>query len=198
MTRYVAFEGPEGAGKSTVLHLVAAELVAAGHEVVTVREPGGTDLGEGIRDLLLHGPAMTAWAEALLFAAQRSQLAEEIVRPALARGAWVLSDRSVYSSLAYQGHARQLGVSEVRLVNEAGLGGTWPDTVVLLRTDPAEGLLRQRIHDRIGGEGLEFQRAVAAGYEFLATADPGRFLVVEVDGRSVGEVATDVYRGLTA
>lgn len=198
MTRYVAFEGPEGAGKSTVLHLVAAELVGAGHEVVTVREPGGTDLGEGIRDLLLHGPAMTAWAEALLFAAQRSQLAEEIVRPALARGAWVLSDRSVYSSLAYQGHARQLGVSEVRLVNEAGLGGTWPDTVVLLRTDPAEGLLRQRIHDRIGGEGLEFQRAVAAGYEFLATADPGRFLVVEVDGRSVGEVATDVYRGLTA
>ena len=198
MTGYVAFEGPEGAGKSTVLQLVAAELVAAGDEVVTVREPGGTDLGEGIRDLLLHGPAMTAWAEALLFAAQRSQLAEEVVRPALARGAWVLSDRSVYSSLAYQGHARQLGVPEVRMVNQAGLGGTWPDTVVLLRTDPAEGLRRQRIHDRIGGEGLEFQRAVAAGYELLAKADPDRFLVVDVDGRSVGEIAADVYRGLTA
>ena len=198
MTGYVAFEGPEGAGKSTVLHLVAAALEAAGEEVVTVREPGGTDLGEGIRDLLLHGPAMTAWAEALLFAAQRSQLAEEVVRPARARGAWVLSDRTVYSSLAYQGYARQLGVSEVRMVNEAALGGTWPDTVVLLRTDPAEGLRRQRVHDRIGGEGLEFQRAVAAGYDLLAAADPERFLVVEVDGRSVGDVAADVVRGLTA
>ncbi len=198
MTGYVAFEGPEGAGKSTVLQLVAAELAAAGSEVVTIREPGGTDLGEGIRALLLHGPVMAAWAEALLFAAQRSQLAEDVVRPALARGAWVLSDRSVYSSLAYQGHARQLGVSQVRLVNEAGLGGTWPDTVVLLRTDPAEGLRRQRVHDRIGGEGLEFQRAVAAGYDLLAESDADRFLVVEVDGRTVGEIATEVLGALTA
>ncbi len=196
MTKYVAFEGPEGAGKTTILRRVAAELETGGREVVLVREPGGTDLGEGIRDLLLHGPAMTAWAEALLFAAQRAQLAADVIRPALARGAWVLGDRSVYSSLAYQGHARQLGIPTVRMVNEAGLGGTWPDLVVLLRTDPAEGLHRQRVHDRIGGEGLAFQAAVAEGYELLAGADPGRFLTIDVDGRSIQEVSDSVCAGL--
>lgn len=196
MSFYVAFEGPEGAGKSTILHRVAADVRSGGHEVVTVREPGGTDLGEGIRDLLLHGPTMTFWAEALLFAAQRSQLAEEVIRPALARGAWVLGDRSVYSSLAYQGHARCLGVDRVRLVNEAGLAGTWPDRVVLLRTDPATGLHRQRVHDRIGGEGLGLQAAVAEGYDQLARAEPGRFLVIDVDGKSVDEVVAAVHAGL--
>lgn len=196
MSFYVAFEGPEGAGKSTILHQVAVDLRSEGDEVVTVREPGGTDLGEGIRELLLHGPGMTPWAEALLFAAQRSQLAEEIIRPALARGAWVLGDRSVYSSLAYQGHARGLGVGLVRSVNEAGLAGTWPDRVVLLRTDPATGLDRQRVHDRIGGEGIGFQAAVADGYEHLVDAEPGRFLVVDVDGKSVAEVVAAVHAGL--
>lgn len=198
MSFYVAFEGPEGAGKSTILHRVAADLRSDGHEVVTVREPGGTDLGEGVRGLLLHGPGMTPWAEALLFAAQRSQLAEEVIRPAVARGAWVLGDRSVYSSLAYQGHARRLGVDRVRLVNEAGLAGTWPDRVVLLRTDPAAGLHRQRVHDRIGGEGLGFQAAVVEGYEQLAQAEPGRFLVIDVDGKSVDEVVAAVHSELQA
>jgi dTMP kinase len=198
VTKYVAFEGPEGAGKTTILRRVAAELEAGGREVVLVREPGGSDLGEGIRELLLHGPDMTPWAEALLFAAQRSQLAADVIRPALARGAWVLGDRSVYSSLAYQGHARGLGIDTVRLVNEAGLGATWPDVVVLLRTDPAEGLLRQRVHDRIGGEGLAFQAAVAEGYEILAGADADRFLIVDVDGRSIEDVADAVCAGLNA
>ncbi len=196
MSEYVAFEGPEGAGKSTALRRVAAMLEARGHEVVMVREPGGTALGEGIRDLLLHGPSMTPWSEALLFAAQRAQLAHEVIRPALRRGAWVLGDRSVYSSLAYQGHARSLGVDAVRVVNEAGLGGTWPDIVVLLRTDPAEGLGRQQVHDRIGGEGIGFQAAVAAGYEELARREPDRFVIVDVDGRSVTEVAEAIWTGL--
>jgi dTMP kinase len=179
--RYVAVEGVEGAGKSTVVAGVGDRLEALGREVVTVREPGGTDLGEEIRRLLLHGPEMTSWAEAQLFAAQRSQLAADVIRPALARGAMVLGDRSVYSSLAYQGHARGLGVDRVRDVNEAGLGGTWPDTVVLLRIDPGTGLARQAVADRIGAEGADFQRRVAAGFDALADAEPDRFLVVDVD-----------------
>lgn len=198
MTGYVAFEGVEGAGKSTVIGAVAHILEDAGDEVVVVREPGGSPLGEGIRELLLHGPQMTAWAEAQLFAAQRAQLADEVIRPAMARGAWVLGDRSVYSSLAYQGHARGLGLDAVRAVNEAGLGGTWPDRVVLLLTDPEEGLRRQRVVDRIGGTGLAFQRSVAEGYALLAAAEPDRFLVVEVDGRAPAAVADDVCGMLRA
>lgn len=198
MSGYVAFEGVEGAGKSTVIAGVARRLEEAGDEVVVVREPGGSPLGEGIRELLLHGPTMVPWAEAQLFAAQRAQLAHEVIRPALARGAWVLGDRSVYSSLAYQGHARGLGIDAVRVVNEAGLGGTWPDVVVLLDTDPEEGLRRQRVADRIGGEGIAFQRRVAEGYALLAAAEPGRFVVVPVDGRAPSTVAATVCGMLRA
>jgi dTMP kinase len=192
MSQYVAFEGVEGAGKSTVIKAVAAAFEAAGDEVVVVREPGGSPLGEGIRELLLHGPEMIPWAEAQLFAAQRAQLAAEVIRPALERGAWVFGDRSVYSSLAYQGHARGLGIDAVRAVNEAGLGGTWPDRVVLLHTDPEAGLRRQRVADRIGGEGLAFQRLVAEGYEVLRRSEPERFIVVPVDHSHPRAVASDV------
>lgn len=198
MSRYVAFEGVEGAGKSTVIRGVAEAFEAAGDEVVLVREPGGSPLGEGIRDLLLHGPEMIPWAEAQLFAAQRAQLAAEVIRPALARGAWVLGDRSVYSSLAYQGHARGLGIPQVRAVNEAGLGGTWPDRVVLLHTDPEAGLRRQRVADRIGGEGLAFQRLVADGYRILADAEPERFGIVPVDDSHPRAVVADVCAMLRA
>ncbi len=188
----MAFEGVEGAGKSTVIAGVARLLEAEGDEVVLVREPGGSELGEGIRELLLHGPPMIPWAEAQLFAAQRAQLAEEVIRPALARGAWVLGDRSVYSSLAYQGHARGLGIEEVRAVNEAGLGGTWPDVVVVLHTDPEVGLRRQRVADRIGGEGLAFQERVAEGYAALIEAEPERFVVVRVDDSDPSTIAATV------
>jgi dTMP kinase len=192
VSAYVAFEGVEGAGKSTVIGEVARLLEAEGDEVVLVREPGGSPLGEGIRQLLLHGPPMIPWAEAQLFAAQRAQLAAEVIRPARERGAWVLGDRSVYSSLAYQGHARGLGIGAVRAVNEAGLGGTWPDIVVLLDTDPEEGLRRQRVADRIGGEGLAFQRAVGEGYAALVADEPDRFVVVPVDGVDPADVAARV------
>lgn len=193
---YVAVEGVEGAGKSTVIGRLGDAYEALGREVVTVREPGGTELGEGIRQLLLHGPPMTAWAEAQLFAAQRSQLAADVIRPAIARGAVVLGDRSVYSSLAYQGHARGLGVDAVRSVNEAGLGGTWPDRVVLLRIEPGAGLDRQEVADRIGSEGMGFQAAVAAGFDLLAAAEPDRFVVVEVDGLDPDAVVGRVMEGL--
>jgi dTMP kinase len=194
--RYIAVEGIEGAGKSTVVAGIADRLEAKGTEVVTVREPGGTPFGEEIRSVLLFGGDMTAWAEAQLFAAQRSQLAEEVIRPALDRGAWVLGDRSVYSSLAYQGHARGLGVEAVRSVNEAGLGGTWPDQVVLLRIDPITGLRRQSVIDRIGAEGASFQGKVAEGFDQLAAADPDRFVVVDIDGIGPDEVVSHALAGL--
>lgn len=193
---YLAVEGIEGAGKSTIIGGLGDAFEAQGREVVTVREPGGTDLGEGIRRLLLHGPEMHPWSEALLFAAQRAQLAEEVIRPALARGAVVLGDRSVYSSLAYQGHARGLGVARVRSVNEAGLGGTWPDRVVLLRIDPRAGLDRQEVADRIGSEGTGFQSAVAEGFDLLAAAEPERFVTVEVGDLEPGEVVAAVLAGI--
>ena len=120
--RYVAFEGVDGAGKTTVTARVVERLTARGFEVVPVREPGGTPTGEAIRRVLLElGGVVGEWAEALLFAAARSQLAAGVVGPALAAGRAVVSDRSVYSSLAYQGGARGLGIAAVRRVNEAGL-----------------------------------------------------------------------------
>lgn len=193
--RYVAFEGVEGAGKSTIVELFAEHLEGRGYTVVTIREPGGTPVGEGIRSLLLHGDDMAPWTEALLFAAQRAQLAAEVVGPALSRGEWVLGDRSVYSSLAYQGWARGLGVDTIRSVNAAGLGDVWPDAVVLLEVESGAGLRRQDGHDRIGGQGIDFQRRVAAGYEMLAAADPDMFVRVDASA-PVQQVLTAVVEGL--
>ncbi|NIA24987.1 MAG: dTMP kinase [Gammaproteobacteria bacterium] len=192
---YVALEGIEGAGKSTVAALLADRLREIGHDVVIVREPGGTPIGEGIRSVLLHGDDMADWTEALLFAAQRAQLAEDVIAPALATGSWVIGDRSVYSSLAYQGGARRLGFDEVRAVNQAGLQGVWPDTVVLLRLSPRVGLARQDGGDRIGNQGFEFQSRVADAYEQLACDEPMRFLTVDAS-RPVERVADDVMRAL--
>jgi dTMP kinase len=173
-------EGIEGAGKSTIQESLALGLRNDGYEVVTVREPGSTATGEGVRRLLLDGDDMAPWTEALLFAAQRAQLAAEIIEPAVRRGAWVIGDRSVYSSLAYQGGGRGLGIEAVRAVNRAGLGSTWPDLVIVLDVDPEAGLARQDGEDRIGGQGVAFQRRVARFYAELASTDAD--LVVMVDG----------------
>ena len=182
MNRYVAFEGIDGAGKSTVASQVADALEAGGATVVRVREPGGTLVGEHIREILLgHGMHQEPWTEALLFAAARSQLAAEVIAPALESGAWVIGDRSVYSSLAYQGGGRGLGIDAVRRVNEAGLGDVWPDLVVLLEVDPERALARQDDPDRIGAEGVAFQGAVAAAFAKIAAEERDRFLVVAAD-----------------
>lgn len=157
--------------------------------MVEVREPGGTRLGEQIRSILLHGEAMALWTETLLFAAQRAQLAAEVIAPALARGDFVVSDRSYYSSLAYQGGARGLGIDLVRTVNEAGLDGVVPDLVAVLWLDPDDALSRQDGIDRIGGEGAVFQREVAAAYRRLAAEDPER--VHLVDGSRPVEAIVD-------
>lgn len=175
--RYVGFEGVEGAGKSTVVRAVASRLETTGSEVVTVREPGGTPIGEEIRRLLLHSESMSDWTEAALFAAARAELVRTIVAPALARGAQVLSDRTYYSSLAYQGAARGLGVDAVRALNTQVLGGMVPDIVIVLDVDPAVGFARETDRDRIGTEGLSFQQKVAMAYRSIAREDDRVFLI---------------------
>jgi len=196
--RYVAFEGVDGAGKTTVAARVAERLRSRGFDVLSVREPGGTPTGEAIREILLGlGKVVGDWAEALLFAAARSQLAAEVVGPALAAGRGVVSDRSVYSSLAYQGGARGLGIDEVRRVNAAGLGGVWPETVVLLRLDPGRGFAREEEANRISEAGLAFQARVAEAYDLLAAEEPARFVVVDAGAgleAVVAEAEAEVLR----
>lgn len=177
---YIAFEGIEGTGKSTMAARLTNHLETLENKVLRVREPGGTVTGERIRRVLLDPDgSVSPWSEALLFAAARAQLAHESVGPALESGSWVVTDRSVYSSLAYQGAGRGLGVAEVRAVNEPGLGEAWPELVVLLRVDPAVGLARQEDADRIGAEGVAFQTIVGDAFDDLALADPERFVVVD-------------------
>ena len=190
---YLALEGGEGAGKTTVAAALAGRLEAAGHTVVMVREPGGTELGEGIRRLVLDRGDMTPWAEAMLFAAQRAELAARVVAPALQAGSVVISDRSFYSSLAYKGVARGLGLEQVRAVNLAGLGGVVPDLVIVLVVEPAQGVGRQSEPDRIGSEDAGFQREVLEGYRTLASQQPERVLLVDADGE-VGEVIDSVWK----
>jgi len=183
MAPYIAFEGIEGTGKSTMAARLVEYLEARGIDVLFVREPGGTTTGERIRNVLLDPEGTVApWAEALLFAAARAQLAHEVVGPALRQGRWVVSDRSVYSSLAYQGGGRKLGVAAVRAINEPGLGEVWPEMVVLLEVDAAVGLERQLDADRIGAEGTAFQTSVADTFRALAAAEPGRFVTVDAAG----------------
>ena len=177
----IAFEGVEGAGESTQLDRLRDELERRGHEVVVTREPGGTPVGERVREVLLD-PAvdLDARAEALLFAAARAQLVEQVIRPALERGAVVLCDRYLDSSLAYQGGGRGLGRDPVQEVNRFATGGLLPDLVVLLDLDPAEGLGRNTAsRDRIEVEGLGFHRRVREAFCELAAGDPGRFAVVD-------------------
>ncbi len=194
MSLYVALEGIEGTGKSTLSRLLADALRQEGHEVLTVREPGGTPAAESIRHVLLSADyQVEPWTEALLFAAQRAQLAAEVIRPALAGGAIVIGDRSVYSSLAYQGIGRGLGLDEVRTVNEAGLAGTWPDLVLWMALDAETGLAREDVEDRISAEGLEFLDVVARAYEHLAGLEPDRFVRVDA-GRSIEEVAAEALK----
>ncbi len=168
---YLALEGIEGSGKSTLGRLLADRLADRKIVSISVREPGGTDLGEDLRRLVLHTGHVAPWAEAALFAASRAQLAAEVIAPALADGRWVLSDRSYYSSLAYQGGGRSLGVGAVRRLNETVLDGVLPDLVVVLDIEPEVGFARETERDRIGEGGLALQQTVAETYRKLAAED---------------------------
>jgi dTMP kinase len=172
----ITVEGLDGAGKTTLVTGLARAL-----PVVVLREPGGVEVSERIRGLLADpGLDVDPRAEALLFAAARAQLVSERLRPLLEAGEWVLLDRFVDSSLAYQGGGRGLGVAEVRAMNEFATGGLRPDLTFLLRIAPGDGLARiSRSLDRVESAGAAFFAAVAEAYDALAAAEPDRFVVLD-------------------
>ena len=190
---FVTFEGLDGSGKTTQIELLRRHLSAAGREVVITREPGGTPLGEEIRRLVLRGEAMTPWAEATLFTAARAQHVEELIRPSLARGATVLCDRYIDSSVAYQGGARGLGLDVVLDINLAATGGLLPAATFLLQLDADEAMARlESDPDRIEREHGEFHRRVAEAFGELARRFPER--ITAVDGRLPPERIAEVVR----
>jgi dTMP kinase len=189
---FVTFEGLDGSGKTTQAALLAEALREDGVEVVATREPGGTPLGERIRDLVLHGDHVAPWAEAALYAASRAQHVDEVIRPALDRGATVVCDRYVDSSVAYQGVGRGLGLDEVLALNLVVVGGLLPGRTVLVEIDPETAAERVGSSgDRIERDGIALWRRVADAYRALAEGDPERYVVV--DGRRpIAEVAEEI------
>ena len=177
---FVTFEGVDGSGKSTQAGMLAERLRSEGREVVLTREPGGTAAGERVREILLHGDGLAPWAEASLFAAARAQLVDELIRPALARGADVVSDRYLDSSLAYQGLARGLGVERVLELNLLATSGLLPDRTFLLLLPPAEAAARRSEEpDRIEREGNVFAEEVDRAYREIARVFAQRVVVVD-------------------
>jgi dTMP kinase len=190
---FVTFEGLDGSGKTTQLELLAEHLAARGREVVVTREPGGTPLGESIRQLLLRGDAMTPWAEATLFTAARAEHVEQVIRPALDRGAAVLCDRYIDSSVAYQGGARGLGLDVVMQLNLTATGGLLPDATFLLQLDAAGAMARVASgHDRIERERDDFHARVEEAFRELARRFPER--ITAVDARLPPQRIAEVVR----
>jgi dTMP kinase len=194
---FISLEGIDGSGKSTQAKLLAEEL---GPKTLLLREPGGTDAGERIRELLKDpGLELDPLAELLLFCAARAELVAEEIRPALDGGREVVCDRFSDSSVAYQGVARGLGAERVEEICDLATGGLWPDLTVLLRLDPGEASERisGRAADRFEGEGPELQRRVAEGYEEVARRHPERVRVVDASA-PVGDVHALVMAELEA
>jgi len=192
---FVTFEGADGSGKSTQAELLRAALETEGRDVVLTREPGGTELGEHIRTFVLRGPDMAPWAEAALFAASRAEHVEEVIRPALERGADVVCDRYFDSSLAYQGIARGLGVDAVLQLNLAVTGGLAPDVTFVLLLDPGVATGRQFDPDRLEREGTALQTKVDLAYRELAQRFPERIVTIDATG-SPDAIAREVRERL--
>lgn len=185
--RFIALEGGEGAGKSTQARLLAEALRARGIEVVTTREPGGTPGAEAIRALLLHGEEWNPRAEALLFAAARSDHVEKLIRPALARGAWIVCDRFLDSSRAYQGGGGGLSDRDIRELHRIGSSGLLPDMTVLIEVLPDTANQRVALRDsagtdRIGSRDSIYHARVAAAFSDFAEAEPARFVRIDGNG----------------
>ncbi len=193
---FVSFEGLDGSGKTTQAKRLARRLQGEGREVVSTREPGGTPLGERLRELLLGGADVSPWAEAALFAAARAELVERVIGPALERGADVVCDRYIDSSLAYQGIARGLGIDAVLDLNLATVEGLLPDRTFLLLVEPREALRRcGRKLDRIERQGAEFLAEVDTAYRQLAERFPERIVALE-GNRPPDEIASLVHEEL--
>ena len=190
---FVTFEGIDGSGKTTQARLLAERLEREGVDVVLTREPGGTPLGEAVRDLVLHGEHVAPWAEVALYAAARAQHVDQVIRPALERGATVVCDRYVDSSAAYQGGARRLGVDTVLELNLTVVGGLMPDRTVLVEISPETAAARVGDSgDRIERDGVALWARAAEAYRDLAARDRRRYVVV--DGtRPVDELAEEIH-----
>jgi dTMP kinase len=186
---FISLEGIDGSGKSTQARLLAEAL---GPETLLIREPGGTEAAERVRELLADPSVeLDPFAELLLFSAARADLIARVIRPAIEAGTDIVADRFADSSVAYQGGARELGTSHVLSLTDMVIDGLWPDLTVLLRVDPEVGLGRADGEDRFESEGLELQRAVAEAYEEIAQIASDRVVVVD-GGGSVEEVQARV------
>lgn len=196
---FISFEGGEGAGKSTQISLLAARLRAEGHDVVVTLEPGGTELGQAVRRILLSPSSqVSARAEVLLYAADRAHHVETVIEPALVAGKIVICDRYADSTYAYQGAGRALDGDDVRSLMGFAVAGRWPDVTLLLDIDPEVGLLRARgsgTGDRIEAEGIQFHNAVRQGFLSLAANEPTRFRVIDASG-SRDDVAGQINRAV--
>ena len=194
----IAFEGGDGAGKSTQIARLTRWLTARGRDFVVTREPGGTDLGRSVRELLLHGGTVSPRAEALLFAADRAHHVDTVIRPALEAGQDVITDRFMDSSIAYQGAGRDLDAGEVQTLSLWATAGLVPDLTVLL--DVPVDIARARragLHDRLESEPADFHERVRAHFLALAVASPERYLVVDGAAGS-DEIAAVVAERLEA
>ena len=185
--KFISLEGGEGVGKSTQVRAIAAALRERGIDVVVTREPGGSEGAERVRDLLLTGSEERwgAQAEALLFAATRADHVARTIRPALEKGEWVVSDRFIDSSLAYQGGAGGLGIEAVRAVNAFGIGETFPDRTLVLTLEHGAERARARDvdgGDRIGGRPDDYHRKVEAAFHIIAAEEPDRVKLVDASG----------------
>jgi dTMP kinase len=201
--RLISFEGSEGSGKSTQIARLAKHLQLLGREVLTTREPGGTEIGEQIRNIIVHnskGDEMCAETELLLFTAARAQLVREVIAPSLMRGAVVLSDRYLDSTTVYQGIARKLASDPVNLINQFAVGSVMPHLTVIIDVPTEIGLQRVRqrasdLPDRMERENIDFYHKVREGYLLLAKSMPQRFLVVDGSGTE-DEVEKATWAGL--
>jgi dTMP kinase len=192
---FISLEGVDGSGKSTQARLLVEAL---GPETVPIREPGGTEAAERIRDLLADPEVpLEPLAELMLFCAARADLTERVIRPALEAGRTVVSDRFSDSSVAYQGAARGLGVGEVIGLCDTATDGLWPDLTLLLRVDPEVALGRAEGEDRFESEGLNLQRAVAEAYEEIAIIASDRVVVIDAAG-TVDEVHARVMEAVAS
>lgn len=177
---FVAFEGGDGAGKTTQVTALRDWLTAQGYDVLVTRQPGGTELGRAIRDLVLHGDHVSPRAEALLFAADKAHHADTLVRPALDAGRMVITDRYTDSSIAYQGAGRDLGVAEITRLQHWAVADLLPELTVVLDVTPEVGRSRRgSVHDRLERERDEFHARVRQHFLDIAAGDPSRYLVLD-------------------